>query len=124
MAISTPAVLRRKRARLADSIAECLSSLHNVSGAELPRRVHLSVVLDDRDHFVAGKSGHMENHEAERPSADHGNGVTGARARIFKAMDSAGKRLCKRGVLERHVWSGTLSVFLATMRAGMRMNSA
>src|SRR5580658_2116552 len=95
-------MLRRECARLPNRLAHA-RGLHYVSRAQLPRRFHLAVVLDDGDGFKAGERGNMQNHQTQRTPADHGNDIAGARIRIFKAMHRAGQRLGEGGVFERDV---------------------
>src|SRR5665213_3488723 len=48
----------------------------------------------------------MQNHQTQRPPADHRDSIAFARARIFKAMDSARKRLGQRRMFHRHmIWN-------------------
>ena len=96
------AIFGRKCARFADGLANG-GGLHDVRGAKLARRFNLAVVLDDRDRFAASQRGDVENHQPQRPAADDGDGVAGARMRVFKAVHGAGQRLGERCVLQRHV---------------------
>ena len=96
------AILRRERARLADGLANA-RGLHHVRRAQLARRFHLAVVLDDGDHFAAGQRGDVQNHQAQRAAADDRDGVAGMRPRIFKSVHGAGQRLGQRRVFQRNV---------------------
>ena len=66
------ATVRRERARLLDRLADG-GSLNDMRGAELPCRLNLAVVLDDGDDLVAGQRGDMQDHQAQRTAADHGD---------------------------------------------------
>ena len=48
-------------------------------GAELSRRINLTIVLDDGNGFKTGQRGDVENHEAQRPSANDGDDIALAR---------------------------------------------
>ena len=78
MAMSTPRFFGRERACFANGLANA-GGLHHVGRAQLPRRFHLAVVLDDGDHFAAGQRGDVENHQPQRAAADDGDGIAGMR---------------------------------------------
>ncbi len=77
--------------------------LDNMRGAKLSRSFNLAVVLDDGDGLESGERGHVQNHEAKRPTANDGNCVALARIGVLEPVDGAGQGLGERGVFERHV---------------------
>ena len=79
--------------------------------AQLPRRLHLSVVLDDGDYLASSQRGDVENHQPQRAAADHRYCVASMGTRVFKPVDSAGQRFCKRRVLQGNVIGNTQGVF-------------
>ena len=78
MAMSTPRFFGVS-ARVSRIALRMLARLHDVRGAQLPRRFHLAVVLDDGDDFAAGQRGDVQNHQPQRAAADDGDDIAGMR---------------------------------------------
>ena len=71
--------------------------------AQLPRRFHLAIMLDDRDHFASRQGSDVQNHQSQRTAADDCDRIAGTRPRILKAMHRAGQRLGQRRVFQRNM---------------------
>ena len=93
------AIFGGEGARFADGLANG-GGLHDMRGAELPRRFNLAVVLDDGDGFKTGQRGDVKNHEAQRAAANDGDDIALARMGVLESVHGAGQRLSERGVLE------------------------